>query len=311
MSSTDRVDAAPGAAVRRAGGPKESVRAHAVLVYFVLTFLFAWGGALLVVTLGPGHLPATPEEFRPYLPYGMLAAFSAPAVAGLLLTALLDGRSGLHELARRLFTWRVAPRWYAFALLTAPLAVLAVLLPLSLASTDFSPAVLTADGPAGLLLIGALAGVAAGFLEELGWTGFAVPRLRSGHGVLATGVLVGLVWGVWHFSYLVMRGSPDGGIDLALFLPEAVGMFLIVLPAYRVLLVWLYDRTNSLLVTMIGHASLSASTGLILAPSVTGAGLVAYYVALGALLWAAAAAVVPRRPAGNRSKPGQQGGSWR
>jgi hypothetical protein len=40
--------------------------------------------------------------------------------------------------------------------------------------------------------------VAVGFFEELGWTGFATPRLRLRHGFLATGLIVGVPWGAWH-----------------------------------------------------------------------------------------------------------------
>lgn len=285
-TDSDQVVECPARDIEAAGRPR------LVTVYFILTFVLAWGAALLVAVVGPGRVPATPDEFRPYLPYAMLAAFAAPAVAGMLLTGLTDGRAGLRRLLRRLGQWRMEARWYAFAVLTAPLVVLAVLLPLSLVSDDFLPAVFTSDGTVTLLLIGIAAGVAAGFLEELGWTGFAIPRLRSRHGVVATGLLVGFVWGAWHFSYFVMRGSPSGGLDLGLFLPEAVGMFLVVLPAYRVLLVLLYDRTDSLPVTMLMHASLSASTAVILAPDVAGTELAVYYLAVGALLWAVVGAVV-------------------
>ena len=112
------------------------------------------------------------------------AMLAGPSVAGILLTGLVSGKAGLRELLSRLLKWRVGARWYAVALLTAPLLVTAVLLALSLISPVFLPAIVTTDDKAALLLSGIAAGLAGGFFEELGWTGFAIPRLRRRYGVL-------------------------------------------------------------------------------------------------------------------------------
>ena len=89
-------------------------------------------------------------------------------------------------------------RWYAVALLTAPFLVMAVSLALSLLSPEFLPAVFMTDDKAPLLLSGLAVGLIVGIFEELGWTGFAIPRLRRRYGVLGTGLLVGVLWGAWH-----------------------------------------------------------------------------------------------------------------
>jgi membrane protease YdiL (CAAX protease family) len=82
--------------------------------------------------------------------------------------------------------------------------------------------------------MGIIAGVMTGVFEELGWTGFAVPRLRLRHGVVATGLIVGLLWGAWHFP-LFSGGDLSGAVPRAVFLPVQLFSFL---PAYRVLIVW-------------------------------------------------------------------------
>ena len=189
---------------------------------------------------------------------------AGPSVAGLLLTGLVDGRAGFRELLSRLLRWRVGARWYAVALLTAPLLMTAIPFALSLISPVFLPGIVTTDDKASLLLVGIVAGLLVGFFEELGWTGFAVPRLRLRYGVLATGLIVGLLWGAWHFLVTSgSSGSSSGALSLALSCPCSSSP---VLPAYRVLMVWVYDRTESLLVAMLMHASLTAST-LILQPA--------------------------------------------
>ncbi len=53
-----------------------------------------------------------------------------------------------------------------------------------------------------------MAGIAVGlvvpFFEELGWTGFAIPELGKRYGILTTGLIVGLLWGAWHFPPLLV-----------------------------------------------------------------------------------------------------------
>jgi membrane protease YdiL (CAAX protease family) len=261
------------------------VMKHPVVTCFVLTFLISWGGILVV--LGPGAFTGATEPTDVQLPFVYLAMFAGPAVAGLLLTGVASGKAGFRDLLSRLLTWRVAARWYAVALLAAPLLMMAVLLPLSLTSPGFLPGIFASDDKASLLLMGIAAGVMTGVFEELGWTGFAVPRLRLRHGVVATGLIVGLLWGAWHFP-LFSGGDLSGALPLALFLPVQLFSFL---PAYRVLMVWVYDRTGSLLVAMLMHVSLTAST-LILQPlDVAGMRALTYDLVLAAALWLLIAAL--------------------
>jgi membrane protease YdiL (CAAX protease family) len=218
-----------------------------------------------------------------------LTAPVAPAIVGLLLTGLVAGRSGYRDLLARLLRWRVSVRWYAVALLTAPLltVAVAVLLALALRSPDFVPAALTTPDPLKVLPLGVMAGLVTGFCEELGWTGFAIPRLRRWYGVFATGLLVGVVWGAWHFPLFREDTSFSGTLQLTLLLVQLFAW----LPAFRVLMVWVYDRTSSLLVVMLMHASLVA-TQLIARPPVTEAATsLVWTLAWAAALWVVVAVV--------------------
>jgi CAAX protease family protein len=106
------------------------------------------------------------------------------------------------------------------ALLTAPLLVAAVGLALSLTSLEFLPGIVVSDDKASVLLSGIAAGLMVGILEELGWTGFAIPRLLARHGILATGLIVGLLWEAWHFPvFFLGGGGSSGALPLALLLP--------------------------------------------------------------------------------------------
>jgi uncharacterized protein len=284
----------------RQGAPRRTsvmafIERHPVLAYYAVVFAISLGGVLLLIG-GPGSIPGTPAQIERLIWFVVLTLELGPPVAGLVLTGLLDGRAGYRELHSRLLRWRVGARWYAVALLTAPLLGAAVLLALSRTSPAYLPGILTTSDRGSLLLPAIAAGLLGGFGEELGWTGFATPRLRRHHGVLATGLVVGVLWGVWH--YLVtpawIAGAYAGELPLALFL-TANGVLSLVgqLTAYRVLMVWVYDRAGSLLVAALMHASLIASTLFLLAPeALAGAAYVTWSLGLAAAFWMAVAAVV-------------------
>ena len=272
---------------------KAFIKRHPLLSYFALAFAISWGGMLLAVGLGPGGFSATPQQVQMAVPYAVPAMILGPSVASILLTGLLYGRAGLREFRSRLLRWRVGARWYAVALLTAPLSIMAVLLALSLLSPEFLPSIFTASDKPILFLMGIAVGLVAGIFEELGWTGFAVPTLlRLPYGVLSTGLIVGVLWGAWHFFVNFWgSGVTSGELSLAIFLPVwLLGTLVGSLTAYRVLVVWVYERTGSLLVAMLMHVSLATFT-FILTPPLGGAPYWVIGFAYAAALWVVVAAV--------------------
>jgi len=259
-------------------------RRHPALTYYALVFLISWGGILLLA--GPGGIPGRPEQVAKLMPVVLVALFLGPSVASLVCTAWIYGRAGLEDLLARGTRWRVNIRWYALAMLLAPVLVGGVLFGLSRISSEFMPGVVSARDKAGLVWFGVAWGlIGGGFLEELGWTGFAVPTLRRRHGVFATGLIVGFLWGVWHYLIAFWAsGTATGALSLAGFLPGMV-FYVASLPAYRVLMVWLYDRTESLALAMLMHATFSASMLILQPPSIGLAAGVTWNLMLAGALW--------------------------
>jgi uncharacterized protein len=262
------------------------VSRHPVAAYFALTFAISWGGALLAIG-GAGGMRGTTPASDPRFVYALMAMLAGPSVAGILLTAFLSGRLGLRELRSRLCKWQVGASWYAVALLTAPLLMLATLSGLSLTSPAFVPGIFISDDKAALLWVGLGVGMAAGIFEEVGWTGFAIPRLGPRYGVLPTGLLVGVWWSAWHLLPNIWASRAAAGeLAVSIFLAATVaGVFIGYLTAFRVLMVWVYDRTQSLLVGMLMHMSFTASL-LILNPlAISGASLLIFSLALSLAVW--------------------------
>jgi membrane protease YdiL (CAAX protease family) len=255
-----------------------AIRRHPVLIYFALVFIISGGGILLVV--GPRGFPLDATRFASFGPMLYAASLAGPCVVGILLTVLLDGRTGLRNLIARLRRWRTGWKWYAVALLPA-LVVTAIALLLSLISTDFRPAILDSSAKSGILL-GALGpALLVGSLEEIGWTGFAVPHLRTRHSVFATGLAIGVGWGAWHFPLFWQPDSFSGALPLVILLT----MLFSWLPPFRVLLVWVHDRTQSLPVVMLMHTAVSFVAITVRPEGLTGTRLVTSLLVSPAAMW--------------------------
>jgi membrane protease YdiL (CAAX protease family) len=260
------------------------IRKHPLLAYYVLTFALSWGGFLLVV--GPSSLLDTNWQAADKFMSAIMVMLAGPSIACLLLTGLVDGQAGYRDLLLRLLKWRVGVRWYAFAILPAPVVTAGVLFTLSIASP-----LLTASNKAAVVL-GGLGAAMTTVLEEIGWTGFVVPRLRSRRSVPMTGLIVGVLWGLWHFlQQIFVSGTYAGGIPPMTFLILSVLPGVMNLTAYRLLMVWVYDRSGSLLVTTLMHGMLTASTIFWFTPVATGGLFLADVWLVAAVMWLLVGAV--------------------
>jgi uncharacterized protein len=197
---------------------------HPVAGYFALTFAVSWIAALLVAVphlLRGEPLPKlTGILMFPAMRFG-------PSVVGIDLARRVDGPTGLRDLFSRMRLVHFPPRWYA-ALLIPPLLVLAVLLSLkSFVSPVYTP---------NRFMVGLAFGIPAGFFEEIGWMGFAFPKMRQKLHALGAAVLLGIFWGIWHLPVIDYLGTatPYGAYWLPFFLS-----FTAATTAMRVLIAWL------------------------------------------------------------------------
>ncbi len=252
--------------------------------YFALTIAISWSGLLLIA--GPGSLPLTWERFERLGPALYAAIIAGPSLASITLTWLLDGRAGVRALFARLRRWRIDARWYAIALV--PAAVLAVVsATMAVASPTFAPDLLAADDKLALVLAVIALSFIIGFFEELGWSGFAVPRLLRRHGAIATALIIGVVWGAWHFPLFWQSDSFTGAMPLAILLVQLFSW----LPAFRVLMVWMQQRSGSLLVPILMHVSLIAVQLFFQPTGLDGVPLLLVILVSPVTLWAMVAAV--------------------
>ena len=262
------------------------IQTYRVPSFYILVFVISLGGWLVVI--GPSGILGTTPIPAVQLPFVYLAALAGPGLAGILLSGVVHGRTGLRDLRVRLFRWRVGVRWYAVVLLTAPLLMTTILLALSLTSPVYLPAIVMTDDKARLLLTSIGIGLVVPFFEELGWTGFAVPELRKRNGVLTTGLIAGLLWGAWHFPLFSGAASSAGAIPPVLYLAVLLFSWL---PPYRVLMVWVYDRTESLLMAMLMHVPIVVGVFVLVPQTMPAMAVVTFDLVFGTTLWVVVAAV--------------------
>lgn len=188
-------------------------------------------------------------------PLGLLPP--GPSIAAILTAAIIGGRSEVGTLLRRVTVWRVGWRWYAIAL-AGPVILVASAGWLTSITVADSTGVHPADwwGYFGLLGV-QLFGVFAGPWEELGWRGFALPRLLERWDALTASLVLGLGWAVWHLPMLLSGDLPwpDVAVILAVTVPFTA-MFL--------------HTRGSVLLAFIMHGSLNAAGGVVI-PAFDGA----------------------------------------
>jgi uncharacterized protein len=243
-----------------------------VPVYFVATFAISWAGAFAVAA---PHLLR--HESVPKFAGLMMfpAMLLGPFLSGIGLTYLIDGRSGLRELSTRIFSLRFRKRWFG-ALLLPPILILLTLLGLRvLVSPVYTPNV---------FVLGIAFGLPAGVFEEIGWTGFALPKMRWPNSALGRAVLLGVVWSAWHIPVIDYLGTatPHGAYWVEYFLAFAAAM-----TAMRVVIACVYANTGSVLLAQMLHAC-STSALVVLSPSrVSAVQEATWYAAYAAVLWIA------------------------
>ena len=261
---------------------RNSLQRHPLLLFFALAFGISWG-PILTIMASRGFDLSPLQGVEGGLMF--LAMLLGPSVSGLACTALLDGRSGLRALGRRALHWRVAGVWYAVALLTIPAILLVVLSILSvLINPMFAPRF-----QGWLFGLGLLAGT----FVEIGWTGFATPRLLARKSLMVAGLSLGCIWALWH---LLVDFRYNAGTLGAVWPLEFFITYLLALTPYRLLMTWVYSHTQSLLLAILMHASFTGSL-LVLVPVVSAALGFYWQSAFAAALWAVVAVVMQKERA--------------
>ena len=233
------------------------IRRHPLIAFFVLAFGLTWAIMVPQVLGSYGLIP-----FPEFIPLLILMGYG-PTFAALIVTGALGGRAAIGQLLRRLLIWRVGWRWWAATLILNAALVLASLAVYALLGNPL-PA-LPALGPA-LFLDVVLTFIISGLIngEEIGWRGFATPRLLQRYGTVGTVAVLGVLETLFHLPIFFNNGaSAAGGQNGMPFFAFFASVVCLV-----IMFTWLYQHTRgSLLIAIAFHASANTWTTVLAIPS--------------------------------------------
>lgn len=194
---------------------------HSVYVFFFLSFAIAWGGMGLVFVFQDA-VEAALGPMGPTHPLFILAVW-APAILAILLVLWYGGLPGLRRYLSRLLLWRASVGWYLLLILGIPAVYyFAAIVTGTLTRESF------AQPPLGELLPLVAFMLILGPMEELGWRGYATPVLQRAMAPIWAGLVVGIVWALWHVPAFFLGGTPQSGWDIMPFLLGATAVSVIV-----------------------------------------------------------------------------------
>lgn len=215
------------------------IPSSALIAFFAITFLITWGLTGLAIFF-PEFAEANFGEISGTHPFFFLATW-APAISAFAIVFYFTGFAGIRAFLSRLTLWRCPAGWVAFIVVGIPLVYMA-------GSLIKGGPLLSELPPGGM-------GVAVSFLfmmlflgpiEEFGWRGVAQPLLQRHMAPLWAGVIIGVVWGIWHLPAFFIGGTVFASWN---FLPFFVGNIVLA-----VLVTPLFNRTGgSLLWPMLFH----------------------------------------------------------
>jgi len=217
--------------------------------------------SLLVLALFLGVAPVVAISFGLLPPAAsQLGALSA-GLAGIILAAVEGRKGGVRELLSRFLIWRVGIQWWAFALLFTIIPSVAALYLFQLfggPAVDWSGLKPLYSVVPTIIILTILAGVG----EEFGWRGFALPRLQARHNALVSGLIVGVIWAIWHIPLFFTKGTVQyqWRMDAGL-LPPILGYALFVI-AWSIQYTWVFNNTKgSVLLAAVVHGGGNAWIG--------------------------------------------------
>jgi membrane protease YdiL (CAAX protease family) len=174
------------------------VRRHPLITFFVLTYALTWAIESPLVFL-TDSVTGTQGLVL------VILASNVPSVVAIVLTAIVFGRRALRKLLGRLLIWRVNPLWYLVVIL-GPVALTGAVVGLNALMGGPSLSLgMPLLGAAIFLGFSIFPGGALG--EEIGWRGYALPRLQARRSALSASLMLAPIWALWHLP-LWLTGDP-------------------------------------------------------------------------------------------------------
>ena len=228
--------------------------------FFIVVYLIPIVATVSVTLLDGFPTDSVVTHISPTVLVVMMAMVHAPTIAAMIVTYKDEGFQGIKDLFRQLTYWKVRDKWYLYALLLFPLSVLVSQYFMSLYSESY--------GPLFELRIFVVASLFSALWEEIGWTGYATPRLLKQFSPLRTAILLGIIHMFWHLASSYWGSISYYGTNYLYAIHFSLSLIgLIVL---RVIILWMYVRTRSVVLGWLTHFSYTGGQLYFVSVNMTG-----------------------------------------
>jgi membrane protease YdiL (CAAX protease family) len=260
-----------------------------LLKFFLVTYIVSW-----ICFCSAAFIPEGTTLALLRVPLLLLGTF-APSLVAIGITTWGNGATGTQAFLSQLFKWRnVNVRWYLFAIGYMAAIKLAVAL-VHRAITGAWPAF--GDTAWYVIAVAIVFSTPVQAGEEIGWRGYALPRLAARMGYARASVLLGVIWACWHLPLFFVPSLDMYG--------QSFPVWALSVTALSVAITWLYAHTEgSLLLVMLMHSAVNQTLGIVPSavanasnPLALSQSLVAWITA--GLLWIAATYFLIRMPRTN------------
>lgn len=230
---------------------------NSLSLYFVIAYALPIFTTIIVVLVAGSPSGIVVKEMSAAAVVVVMAMVHAPTIAAVIVVFRSQGLEGIKILFQQLKYWKFAPQWYFSAILIFPATMLAVLFALSSFSASFVPVL--------ALNIFAFGALFSSLWEEIGWTGFATPVMLQKFSPLKVGLLLGFLHAMWHLPASIYgAGAFHGNLFISNFLIASVGIV-----GLRIVTIWIYTRTRSLVLGWLTHASFTGGQLLLVSLDLT------------------------------------------
>jgi membrane protease YdiL (CAAX protease family) len=189
--------------------------------FLIIAFGIAWG-ILALYIFQPELMTKTFGNLTGEHPLFFLCVYS-PAIAAFILIARYGGLKGLVSFFSRIFLWRCAIGWYVFIFIAIPIVFYAGAAIKGTLTKNWFPFASAQD-----LFMALVLSAIKGPIEEFGWRGFALPLLQRRFTPFGAGLILGIIWGAWHFPAFLLSGTQQSDWSFAPFFLGCIALSSVV-----------------------------------------------------------------------------------
>lgn len=226
---------------------KALIKSHPIWSYIALAYVLSWLIQLpeLIAMQGSYHFTER------YLLLLNIASYG-PSISAIIVTAIIEGWTGVRSLLGRLFQWRVSWLVYLATFFVFPLIFFIGYQLLGVQTSDNETLLvfltLVVAVPINSVIVSVVSGIGP-LGEELGWRGFMLPRLLKHYGDFASSIILGLVWAFWHLPVFLF---PEWRGDIPIVLSILLYPFGTIAIAYIMTKLHHWSR-GSVLIAILFH----------------------------------------------------------